>query len=221
MPGRHEERIRRGRRRYLYIDVAYARAVERAGGVAVHLPIQKTSRELVDRIDGLLLPGGDDFLPDTPYPDDIASTPRPPSRSRLRPLRCSRALERELPVLGICYGAQLIALHHGGTLHYHLPLDRPESDGSPARQRRCHPRDSHRARIAGWRRCWDRRRHLGQQPPPPGRRDARASGMRVCARSLDGVVEAIERESGAFASGSSGIPRSSPAPAPKRSSGLS
>jgi len=64
------ERWRAGRV-YVYADHAYARAIDAAGGLPVHLPMQSSPAELVARIDGLLLPGGDDFAPDRAYPDDV------------------------------------------------------------------------------------------------------------------------------------------------------
>ena len=48
-------------RDYQYLDAAYARAVEAAGASAVYLPLQEDAEALIDRIDGLLLPGGDDL----------------------------------------------------------------------------------------------------------------------------------------------------------------
>jgi len=53
----------RDSRDYLYIDAAYANAIADAGGAAIHPPIQADPETLADRIDGLLLPGGDDLSP--------------------------------------------------------------------------------------------------------------------------------------------------------------
>ena len=116
------DRIRPGRQ-YLYNDIAYSRAVSSAGGTSFHLPIQADPEALIERIDGLLLPGGDDFVPpgltrDT-YPH-LATTDEQLAFDRAL---LHHALERDMPILGICYGAQLMALEHGGSLHYHVPDD--------------------------------------------------------------------------------------------------
>lgn len=118
------ERWRAGRV-YVYADHAYARAVDDAGGLPVMLPMQGAPGALVERIDGLLLPGGDDFAPPHPYPEDVAFDLAPPEQIDFDRALLDAALERGLPVLGICYGAQLIALAHGGALHHHLPIDVP------------------------------------------------------------------------------------------------
>ena len=61
-------------RAYHYIDRSYADAVDRAGGLALHLPIQHDVDALVEGLDGLLLPGGDDFPSTTPLPPGRGSS---------------------------------------------------------------------------------------------------------------------------------------------------
>ena len=45
-------------REYHYIDSAYARAIEEAGGTPIYLPLQRDPSSLIRKLDGLLVPGG-------------------------------------------------------------------------------------------------------------------------------------------------------------------
>ena len=99
----------------------YARAVMRAGGLPVWIPLD-APLELLDRLDGLLLSGGDDISPavygQEPHPTVAGvNDGRDAHERRL----LERALEIELPTLGICRGLQLMNVHLGGTLHQHVP----------------------------------------------------------------------------------------------------
>ncbi|HEM46533.1 MAG TPA: hypothetical protein ENO23_05745, partial [Alphaproteobacteria bacterium] len=133
-------------RRYLYLDHRYVRAVEHAGGTPILLPLSGDPAALVARIDALLLPGGDDFLPELAYDEPVAFDPAPDEQVAFDRALLEGARARGLPVLGICYGAQLIALVHGGTLHHHLPLDRPGCASSRTRGRPARPRGVRRGR---------------------------------------------------------------------------
>jgi len=183
-------------RRYLYLDHSYVRAVERAGGTPILLPMQSDPVRLVDRIDGLLLPGGDDFLPDVPYPGTVAFDPAPDEQIAFDRGLLVAALDRGLPILGICYGAQLIALHRGGRLHHHLPLDLPACGEHrlPERDGRHPVRAEPGSRLASWLGADDVAVNSlhHQAIAEPG------DGMRIAARAPDGVVEAIESEADAF-----------------------
>lgn len=110
----------------------YADAVMGAGGIPLVLPaapagedLPSQVREGLDRADGVLLVGGDDYDP------ALWGEPR---HARAKPISARReaadlslaraALGREVPVLGICAGAQLLALAAGGACIQHLgPAD--------------------------------------------------------------------------------------------------
>ena len=104
----------------------YVDAVNRAGAFALLLApdraLVEDPDEALDRIDGLMLAGGGDIDPAAygaePHPKTIGSVPE---RDAFEIALVRRALERDLPVLGICRGMQVINVACGGTLHQDLP----------------------------------------------------------------------------------------------------
>jgi putative glutamine amidotransferase len=105
---------------------SYVDAVQRAGGLAVMLPpdpgLSSDPGETLALIDGLLLAGGADIDPAT-YGEQTHSetTGTAPERDAFEIALLHAAVERDLPVLGICRGMQLINVAYGGTLLQHLP----------------------------------------------------------------------------------------------------
>lgn len=109
-----------------YLPADYFQGVISAGGIALLLPPQPVDAETVGRVlDGLhalVITGGYDL--------DPAAYGQPPHPSTDQPRQdrdgwefalIKGALERGLPVLGICRGAQVLNVALGGTLHQHLP----------------------------------------------------------------------------------------------------
>ncbi len=201
----------RAGRAYHYLDRAYAEAVEAAGGSCVYLPAQEDAAQLIERLDGLLLPGGDDLPP----PDGAAVPLEPAAASQIafdgRLLEL--ALDGELPLLAICYGMQLLALRLGGRLVYDLPSERPEADPHrlPAEAR-------HAVRVAADSRL---AQALGGAPGPVNSLHHQAVDdpgpeLRVVARAPDGIVEAIERPEGSFCIGVQWHPEKQAEPAQQR-----
>ena len=105
---------------------AYASAVQRAGGMALMLPpddaLAARPDAVLDLVDALVLAGGDDIDPAAygarPHPETNGACPE---RDRFELALAGRALERDLPLLGVCRGMQLLNVAAGGTLLQHLP----------------------------------------------------------------------------------------------------
>jgi putative glutamine amidotransferase len=106
----------------------YSLAVQRAGGLAVILPpddaVAENPDELLDMLDGLILAGGSDVDPATygakPHPETRGARPE---RDRFEIALGTRALERDMPLLGICRGMEMLNVIQGGTLNQHLGLE--------------------------------------------------------------------------------------------------
>jgi putative glutamine amidotransferase len=103
----------------------YSVGVAEAGALPLILPTDEASAEspdqILDLLDGLLLAGGSDVDPATygAEPDPRTQSPRP-DRDAFEIALARAALERELPVLGVCRGMQLLNVACGGTLDQHL-----------------------------------------------------------------------------------------------------
>jgi putative glutamine amidotransferase len=191
-------RWRRGRR-YHYADAAYARAVERAGGLPLYLPVQADVGALIERIDALLVPGGDDLPPERPYPAEVCFDLAPAAQVEFDRRLLAAALERRLPFLGICYGMQILALVRGGALHHHLPIDLPGA----APHRLPEPDGRHALRIEPGTRL---AAILGPSPVSVNSLHHQAvavpgEGLRVSARGEDDVIEAVEAPGAVFCLG--------------------
>jgi putative glutamine amidotransferase len=105
---------------------SYVQAVQHAGALVVMLPpdehLLDDPAEALDLLDGLLLAGGVDIDPASygaqAHPETVDTVPE---RDRFEIALVRGAVERDLPVLGICRGMQLINVAYGGTLLQHLP----------------------------------------------------------------------------------------------------
>jgi len=195
---------------------AYVRAVQKGGGNPLVLPPPESGPPPANRLadaDGLLLAGGRDLDPalwgETKHPKTLLVDPR---RQEADLALLEEADARGLPVLAVCLGIQELAVHRGGTLIQHVP-DEPNAvkhDGTtqrPATHVVTIEADSLLAEIVG--------PEPASTAGPPAARSRKADeaggpletnsrhhqavrepgrGMRVVARSTDGLIEAIETE---------------------------
>jgi len=105
------------------IPQMYIEAIERAGGRALVVPPSEDGvEETLDALDGLLLSGGADLDPASygAEPDPATNNIRP-ERDRAELALLEGALARDMPVLAVCRGSQILNVARGGDLVQDLP----------------------------------------------------------------------------------------------------
>jgi putative glutamine amidotransferase len=181
------------------VSLLYARGVLEAGGLPVILPVLPgTEAAQLEHLDGVLLSGGVDVDPEHFGADHEAGLGEvDPERDafELEFYRLTR--ERQIPVLAVCRGFQLVNVAEGGTLHQHLPgttgmwADHAQTAKPPVL--------SHRVRIAGGSRLSNALKAAGFGPETmrvnsyhhQGVKDV-APDLTVNAWAPDGLVEGLE-----------------------------
>jgi putative glutamine amidotransferase len=177
------------------VTVAYVDAVVRAGGMPVILPVLKPKQAAaaLDGLDGLLLSGGGDIDPAlygaTPI-EEIYGVDRRRDAYELSLVKA--ALKRNIPILGVCRGHQMLNVALGGKLIQHLPhltdVNHQERErfGELIHEVRVDP-DSLVATVLRSDRLGVNTLHH-QAVAEAGR------GLRVVALSDDGLIEAVEHQ---------------------------
>ncbi len=169
----------------------YATSVQRAGGIAVHLPIDGDPVELVERLDAIVIAGGEDVDPrrygEAPGPH---TTRIDPVRDEFEIGLVLAAMEEGIPVLGVCRGNQVINVALDGSLEQHLEIGVGQSHASYAypRQHRAHAVDAVPGSIVEG--LYGTEFHVNSFHHQAVRR--LGDGLVVAASARDGVIESIE-----------------------------
>jgi len=182
------------------VPLAYVRAVEHAGGRPLVVPPSADGvAETLDALDGMIFSGGGDLDPRLydaePHPQTDA--PRPErDRAELRMLE--QALDRDMPVLAICRGSQVLNVSRGGDLVQHLP----ETVGNDRHKHTPGQFADHDVTLAADSRLGAL---LGEHAPVKSHHHQGygriGEGLREVAWADDGVVEGLEDPAKRFALG--------------------
>jgi gamma-glutamyl-gamma-aminobutyrate hydrolase PuuD len=190
-----------GERTRIVLGARYADSILKAGGIPVAIPPvggPSDVERLLERLDGVVFSGGDDF--DTARlglgPTHPKASPVPRAKQDFDLALAHAVLARRTPVLGICYGMQLLGLAEGARLLQHLPEDRPGSQehaGGVVHSVRATPGSKVRRLLETDEVQVDSRHHpaLASVGEP----------WRIAAVDTEGLIEAIEREDHPFAVG--------------------
>jgi putative glutamine amidotransferase len=182
------------------VPAIYVRAVERSGGRPLLVPPSDTGvEETLDSLDGVIFSGGSDLDPELygqePHPETRGVVPE---RDRAELVLLQEALARDMPVLAICRGSQVLNVAAGGDLVQHLPDDvghdrHKHAPGVFADHDVILDKGTRLGRLLGAHAPVKSHHHQGF-----GRL---GDGLRVAAHADDGAVEAVEDPSRRFAFG--------------------
>ncbi|HSJ94668.1 MAG TPA: gamma-glutamyl-gamma-aminobutyrate hydrolase family protein [Gaiellaceae bacterium] len=182
------------------VPLAYVRAVETAGGRALLVPPSEHAVEqTLDALDGLVFSGGADLDPAgydaDPHPETNGIRPE---RDRAELTLMGAALERDMPILAVCRGMEIMNVLRGGDLLQHLPEvvgdeKHKHTPGVFADHDVSVADDSRLARILGDRAPVKSHHHQGV-----GRV---GDGLVETARAEDGTIEGLEDPERSFALG--------------------
>jgi len=195
--------------------VDYLESVRRAGGEPLVLSNDDDPSAVLDKVDGILLTGGLDVDPSR-YGEAAHPTTEPaPDRDRFELPLAHEAVRRDVPLLAICRGVQVLNVAEGGTLIQDIPSEKPSATPHAVNE----PRNqiAHNVTVSpGTRLASSLAAALAQVPgvkprptivacPVNSRHhqavDAVAPAFVVSAVSPDGIVEAIERPGARFCVG--------------------
>jgi putative glutamine amidotransferase len=179
----------------------YVRAVEEAGGRPLLVPPSDDGiEETLDSLDGIVFSGGSDLDPahygEEAHPETFGIHEE---RDRAELELMKAALDRDMPVLGICRGIQVLNVARGGNLVQHLPEivghegHKHDPPGAFVDHDVEIEPDTTLAQILGDRHPVKSHHHQGL--------DAVGEGLRISAHAADGSIEGVEDPEHRFAVG--------------------
>jgi len=170
------------------VNSTYIAALSTAGAVPI-LAGETDYEALLERADGILFTGGEDVDPAIFGEEKVNNTVRvTPARDSLERKLFALAKEKQMPMMGICRGIQLINVALGGSLWQDIPSQCPESvtHSGGAKHLVTTEENSVFRTLFGAEFCTNSYHHQSIKMP--------GEGLRVVARAADGMIEAVEHE---------------------------
>lgn len=190
----------------LVLQERYARAIQEAGGVPLILPIGASGallRRIADSVDGILVSGGNFDIHPRFYGEEptAALGQIKEERTQFELGLISLALEREMPLLGVCGGAQAINVVLGGSLYQDIASQLPGA--GEHQQGALKDRGGHKIKIHGGTKL---KKILGRDTLEVNTTHHQSvkklgRGLTVNATAEDGVIEGIESSEHTFVLG--------------------
>lgn len=183
-------------RAHLRLNLGYMDAILRVGGMPMLMPPYGRDRDIelfLDRMDGFVLTGGLDLDPrrynQTMHPTVVLTPERREDSDRIL---VRHLFDRQMPLLGIGMGMQLMNVYAGGSMFVHLPEEMPKS--MPHFDSTCNGPHRHLVNVLPNTRLEEIYGGVELLVPSCHHQAAKTvgEGFRVCATAPDGVIEAIE-----------------------------
>lgn len=188
------------------LKTTYSEAVLRAGGLPFVLPYSDDSLVIdayLDRVSGVVISGGAFDVPPELYGETAREGmgPTKPARTTFEMAVLKAALQRRIPVLGICGGMQLINVAYGGTLVQDLKLELPTAASHQQnhdRSQPLHPVEVREGSVLA--ECVGKGQLMVNSTHHQAVKTV-GNGLQASAVAPDGVVEGIESKDGSFVVG--------------------
>jgi len=175
---------------------SYTDSVQKAGGLPVLIPPiieQEDLAQLISRLDGIVLTGGDDLHPDYygESPDPLTPKPFHPRRGQHDRQIFEHVWRNKVPTLAICLGMQEVNVFLGGSLYQDIPAQMEQplvhriGDWFEARHMVTLEEDSFLHELTGKREVETNSAHHQAVKKVP-------DSLRVAGRSADGLIEVLE-----------------------------
>ncbi len=190
-----------GSERINSVDSSYIEAITAVGGVPILLPVldEENTIRMIDIIDGLLLNGGYDIDPYLYGEEPLKELGKVDvSRDLAEKTLILESIERDIPILAICRGIQILNVATGGTLYQDISTQMNTS--LKHRQDTIGSTVTHKIKIEKGTKLFD---IFGQEELRVNSYHHQAvkdlaPGFRISARSSDGLIEGIESDNNSF-----------------------